>query len=651
LADTANILQLPSSGPVAKGSGPLLASTENGRILNYVEERLEQCRKARLQFERSWYTNLAFYFGKQYVQWSPSFGTVSGSFQRLYEPPAPSWRVRLVSNKIRPIVRTEIAKLTKETPEAYVIPASSDDDDIAAARAGERLFEYFFRSIKMKRVIRREAFWQVLCGTGFTKDWYDPTSPDSAGLPGRIRCEHVTPFHFYVPEMEEEELENQPYVIHVIAKTPDWVEDHYGVRLEPDSSSNGGVLEQRFLQAMGIQQGNAPDHVAIKEMWVKPCGEWPEGAVITWANEQILSATPSWPFEYDDYPFTKFEHIETGRFYGESAVTDLIPIQKEYNRTRSQIIESKNKMSKPQLAAPRGSIDANKLTSEPGLVVFYTPGFEKPTPIPLLPIPDYVIQELDRCQRDMDDISSQHEITKGQAPPGVTAATAISYLQEQDDSKLANSVSSVEEGIEKIGKHFLVYVQQFWDLARTIQVTGSDGQYESFMLSKADIKGNTDLNIQAGSGMPRSRAAKQAFIMQLGQMGWIPPDRALRYLDMAETGRLYEEMQVDQRQAQRENLQMLQGVQVQVNSWDEHMIHVAEHNNERKKQRFENAPDQVKQWFETHVRTHQMQMQMMQQQMGGAPPGAPAPPGGPHPVTSPVEMPPINPLQGGGING
>jgi len=271
----------------------------------------------------------------------------------------------------------------------------------------------------------------------------------------------------------------------------------------------------------------------------------------------------------------------------------------------------------------------------------------------------------------MEDISGQHEVSKGQTPPGVTAATAISYLQEGDDSKLGNSVSSIEEGVERIGKHLLEHVQQFWDLPRIVRVVGTDGEYESFQYSGADIAGNTDLNIQSGSAMPRSRAAKQAYIMQLGQMGWIPPDRALRYLDMAETGRLYEELQVDVRQAQRENLKMLQGVQVQVNTWDEHAIHVMEHNNERKKQKFESSPPEVMQMFEQHVQTHQMAMQqnmlqqqqfMAQGQMGGAPPGqAPALPPGPtpstagrpsmgqtaHPINQQVRMPFINPLEAG----
>lgn len=455
-------------------------------------------------------------------------------------------------------------------------------------------------------------FWTLITGTAFTKDWYDPTKLDPSGVPGAIQIEPISPFHLYVPDPQEEELENQPFVAHALAKDPEWVEARFHKRVVADSTAGAGVLEQKFLSALGVQ--NTPKtHASVKEMWVKPNKKFPEGAVVIWSGETLLYQSEGWPFEHNEYPFTKFDHIPTGRFYADSTIPDLVPLQKEYNRTRSQLVEAKNRMAKPQLVAPRGSVDPSKITSEPGLIVFYTPGFNPPTPIPLASIPAYAVQEIERCQRDMDDISAQHEITRGSTPPGVTAGTAISYLQEQDDSKLSHTVSSLEEGVERIGKHFLSHVQQFWEAQRKIKVVGDDGQFESFMFSRTDIRGNTDLKIEAGSAAPRSRAAKQAFITELGKMGWIPPDRALRYLDMAETGRLYEEMQIDSRQAQRENLKMKDGLPQGVNSWDNHEVHIIEHDNYRKRQAFENLSEDLKVLYEMHVQMHR---QLLAQSMG-----------------------------------
>lgn len=631
----------------------ILGPRLNRETVESCESMFERARKNRLQFERQWYTNLAFYFGRQNVQWAPG---VAGNYARMWEPPAPKWRVRLISNKIRPITRAELAKITKEKPQAFVIPASSDDDDLAAARAAEAIYEHLWRSLHCNRAIRRAAFWTLLCGTSFLKDWYDPEKKDKAGVQGVIEIEPVSPFHLFVPDPQEEELENQPYVVHALAKDPEWVNARFGANVQPDSGAGAGLLEQKFLSALGVQ--NTPkSHISVKEIWIKPNRKHPSGAVITWAGDTLLHQADEWPFAHGEYPFTKLDHIPTGRFYADSTIPDLIPLQKEYNRTRSQLVEAKNRMAKPQLIAPRGSVDPNKITSEPGLIIFYTPGFAPPEPIPLVNIPSYAVQELDRCQRDMDDISSQHEITRGSTPPGVTAATAISYLQEQDDSKLANTVASVEEGVERIGQHFLSHVQQFWTAQRKIKVVGDDGQFESFMFSRTDIRGNTDLKIEAGSATPRSRAAKQAFITELGKMGWIPPDRALRYLDMAETGRLYEEMQIDARQAQRENLKMKDGLPQSVNSWDNHEVHILEHDNYRKRQAFENLPDEQKMLFEQHVMQHR---QLVAMSMGQPiAPGEPLPAGGAAPPGQQGQLgpgappPPVGaqPTESGGMEG
>lgn len=611
-----------------------LSAKVQGNTLRYVQELHDTARKQRYQFERQWYLNMAFYAGRQWVAWQGLATSVANEFGRLVEPKAPSWRVRLIANKIRPVIRKELAKITKEKPQTFVVPASSDDEDIAAAHAGEKINEHLWRELEMNKVLRRTVFWACLCGSSFIKDWFGED----------IEVEPVSPFHFLIPDVQEEELENQPFVIHTLAKSPDWVWQKFKVNVEADTKANTAMMEQRFLSALGINQNDKQkSHVTVNEIWLRPNRKFENGAKVIWTKDKILSIKENgWPYEHGEYPFTKIDHIPTGHFYGASVIEDLVPLQKEYNRTRSQIIEAKNRMSKPQLMAPRGSVNPRQITSEPGLVILYTPGFQAPEPLPLQNIPGYVIQELDRIQMDINDISGQHEVTKGQTPPGVTAATAISFLQEEDDSLLSPTIANVEEAVERLGRHFLSHVHQFWADEHKIKVVGENGQWEVLEFNKSSIKDNTDLRVEAGSATPRSRAAKQAFIMELAQNGIIPPDRVLRYLGMAETGRMYEEFQVDTRQAQRENVRMSEGDIEEIdlgdgqpirmlppNSWDDHLVHIHEHNTFRKKQAFEALDDEAKQQFEQHVQLHTqvIQQQMMQAQANGQQPGQPGQPG------------------------
>lgn len=649
-----------SVGPESTGNQD--ASTELGvnkeqkRIVDWAKAQYERAKQARSGTERQWYLNLAFYFGKQNMVPRQNQSLITTASGTLYTPPAPYYRVRPVINRIRPTVRTELAKLTGQKPNAFVIPASSEDRDLFAAQAGEQIWDSLYRRHNFKRTIRKALFWTLICGSGYIKSYWDETKLDEEGQLGDICFEAETPFHIFVPDLREEELENQPFVIHAQLKSIDWVRLNFPeLKLNFPSKTGGEILEDSWLNLVG-GASNDQHKVLVLEVWVKPnkVALFPQGAAFTVIGDTLAQGMFGWPYEHGKYPFAKIDHIPAGKFYADSSIVDLIPLQREYNRTRGQIIEAKNRMAKPQLAAEKGSIDPSKITSEPGQVVLYTPGFNPPQPIPLQSLPSYVLQELDRILLDWSDIAGIHEVSQGQVPPGVSAATAISYLQEQDETKLNHTVDSLEIAIEKSAHMALSYVTQFWDGSRTVKVTGLDGTFDVMAFRGSDLRGNTDIKIEAGSALPTSRAAKQALIMDFMKMGFIQPDEGLEVLELGGINKIYDRLQIDKKQAQRENLKMAKvslelldmhveqemerittqeatevtddGVPldengipippdliVPVNTYDNHAVHVMVHNDFRKSQSFENQPQYVKELFDQHVNQHLASLEMMQQ--------------------------------------
>ncbi len=645
-------LSIPSPNSVMENQ---LTKRQSKQLLALVNEEFTKSRNNRWKAERQWYLNLAMYFGKQNIQ---TLDTPGGTRQfKLYTPPAPYYRSRPVVNRIRPAMRTEMAKLTAQKPNAFVVPASSDDRDMYAANAGEQIWDSMFRSKKIHRILRRSIFWTSVVGNGFIKSWWDEDKEDvTSGLMGDICYEPITPFHLFVPDLKEVEIEDQSFVIHAANRDAEQLQMMYNKQIS-SANADSSLLEESFANVMGVNEtGKKKNNVLVLEMWLKPNNYpvWPNGGMITVAGNEILAIHEGLPYDHRQYPFAHFRHVESGKFYGDSVIADLISLQREYNRTRGQIIESKNRMAKPQLTAEIGSIDPNKITSEPGQIILYRPGFTPPQPLPLQSIPSYVLEEQDRIKSDMDDISGQHDVSRGQVPSGVTAATAISYLQEQDDSMLSYTFDSIEEGIEKIAFQTLTYVKQYWDTKRKVKVTGEDGSFDVLAFEGSDLRDNTDIRIEAGSSLPTSRAAKQAFIMDLMKMGYIDPNKGLEVMEIGGINKIYEQVQVDVRQAQRENLKMAQATEeliqkfkeqklqeimqdpqaqeqlqsgqlqidpntgdltvngipmdtpliVPVNSWDDNRIHIERHNNYRKSQAFENLDPTAKDLFEQHVNAH-----------------------------------------------
>ena len=645
-----------------------MSDKERRETLSMLNNWFKRCRDDRSSFERQWYMNMAFYFGKQYVQWIQA-----GANSRLYDPPAPSWRVRMIINKTRRAIRTELSKLTREQPQPFVIPQSTDDGDIAAARAAEHITDFLMREMHFNKLLRRAVFWELLCGSSFLKTYWDAEQLDPSGVMGKACVEPVSAFHLLAPILQEEDIENQPYLIHASTKPVEYVEVRFGTKnLKPDASSGSSMLEQRFLNALSIS--GSPNSLLVRECWLKPCPKYPEGAFFVWIDEQLLYVRKSWPYSKPAYPFMKLDHVPTGRFYADSIIIDLIPLQREFNRTRSQIVESKNRMAKPQLMAIQGSVDASKMTSEPGLIIQVKPGYQMPVPIALQNLPQYVTEEVERIARDFDDLSAVNEVTRGNTPPGVEAAAAISYLQEENDNIFGPSVSSIEEAVEKTGQWLLHFVSEYWEETRKINVLGQNRVWESFEYTKGSINQNTSFYVEAGSAAPRSKAGKQAFLMELAERQYITPEQLLKYLDMTETGKLYEDQLVDQRQIQRENMmmssmeepqmdpmmmmqQMMAGPPVgeesvdpetgqpidpmqlpapslPINIYDNDELHIEGHGNFCKTQEYENLSEFNKGIHLAHLTEHMMRMQdalAMQQQMS-----APGVPGGEQPAEQPT---------------
>lgn len=635
------------------------------KIVDWAKNAYTNIKGARSSIERQWNLNLAFYFGQQYVLPRGNQGL------ELYVPPAPYWKTRAVFNHIRKFIRREHAKLTSQKPTAYIIPATSDDRDIFAAQAGEQIWDTMYREKRLKQVFSKAVWWNQICGTAYIKSYWDPdkivpnaTPPDpvtgETALQGDICITYETPYHVFIPDFRSEDIEDQPYIIHAKLKSADWVKLNFpNIAAVPNEEKANEILEAKWLNLIGMQTVKGMNAILVLEVWVKP-GEveiLPEGGVFTIIGDEIVQSTEGWPFALLEYPFCKLNHIPSGKFYGESTINDLRPIQKLYNKTRGQIIDSKDSTGKPKILAERGAIRASKITSEPGQVLEYEPAYSKPEFWVPPPIPSYVTQEIDRNLSDMADIAGQHEVSQGQTPPGITAATAINYLQEQDDVLLQETAMQIEAAVEKCAKLTLSYINEFWDAPRLVKITGPDGSFDVQAFKSSNLNGNTDIRIEGGSSLPISKAAKQAFILDMMKLGIIEPEKGLEVMEMGGIQKIYESINQDKRQAQRENLKMaavtdeLQQeyfetqvpkidpeiiasgdeelirnsipIMIPVNSWDNHPAHIHTHNTYRKSQAFEMLPDAAKYLFEQHVMLHEMSMQqdMMQeaamQQMGG----------------------------------
>lgn len=639
--------------------------TEEGKALTaWLSKNYSACKSARESEERQWKYNLAMYGGKQYVDIMRA-----GEFRgELAMRPNLSKKERLTINRLEAVVRTEMARLVSQKPSASCLPASADDEDLFAAMAAEQVWESQSKRRGYQAVFTDAAFWMCITGNGIIKSYWDDSALDGdAKTEGDIIYENVTPFNLLVPDVRQTDIERQPFLIHVYTKSLEWLHMYYeeelkdlphGEKLVANANAANEILEDTYLNISGGASKPDPDQVIVQEFWIKPGATkmFPNGGYAVLAGDILVAYEANGlPYNHQEYPFAHFHHIPSGKFYRRSVLNSLNALQVEYNSTRSQISDARKKMGKPQIVSQQGAIASTRWNNETGLNIQYKPGYPEPKPFPLQDLPSYIVQSQERITLDIEDISGQHQVSKGNAPPGVTAATAISFLQERDDSYLVPTYQSIEAASEKVARQTLSLVVQMWDVPRMIKVVGEDGSFDTLLLAGADIESGTDIRIEPGSALPTSKAARQAFIMDLMTNGFVTPEEGLEMLEVGGAQKLMDHLRNDKRQAQRENVRMKrldeneimthsmewvansgdpsqidpengQSLEipppvVTVNSWDNHQVHIEVHNRYRRSQAFEFLSDTVKAQFEAHVEMHKqyMHQEMLQKMLAGIP--------------------------------
>lgn len=625
-----------------------------------MQEEWAKAKSGRQRKQLQWFTNMAMFYGQQWVEQTRN--SMPGGYRDLlHTPRKPYYHERKIINRTRAFVRWELSKLVSQVPSATAVPASSEEQDLRAAYAAEQAWSSISEAKRLRYHYGRAAWWTILTGNGFIKTQWDNTCVDpKTGDVGDVKFGSVTPFHIFVPDLREQDIEDQPFIINAYTKPVEWCYHYFAKELEgksltPSVASANQILDEAYLN---LEAARTPDSCIVYETWVKPGATklLPEGGVIISIDNILISVyRDGLPYQHGQYPFTKFEHIPTSTFYADSPLVDLNELQREYNKLRSEISEAGKRMAKPQLIAQRGSVITSAMTNEPGQVIEYRPGMPPPQPMPLSPLPQYYLDQQDRVLSDWVDLSGEREVLRGNAPPGVTAGTAINYLQEAANQFLTPQYQSIEQGYEKIAGQTIELFVQYVDMPRKIRTIGADGAFDTMLLSSSDIVNGTDIRIEPGSSVGKSQAANEAKIMDMFAVGILQPQEARQLLEIGGAKKMQDTLAVAEKKAQRENMRMkmlkpqdinaateefrqatlerlmemdpeamsdpetMSEIQdlvapplIPIDDFDVHEVHIETHNRFRMGQEYELLPMEVKEQFDQHVAQHeQMQQQAM----------------------------------------
>lgn len=575
------------------------ALTPEELLAEEVTKDFLQRQSERRILERCWQLDMNFVCGNQYCELDAS-GELTEEEQKYF------WQTKRVFNHIAPIVDTRLSKLSRIRPALSVCAASDDEADRHSAAMASAILSCVQDTADLDGVLTTGTIWSETCGTAFYKVIWNAGGGNPLGvtdegkkiLSGDVAVAAVSPFEIYPYSLSVEGISEQPSIIHAKSLSVQDIFDLYGVRLE------GRDIEEFSLAPFSQNSNSSADMCGLKavrhgyetviERYERPTAERPNGRLTVVAGGKLLFDGELPYINGEDggrgYPFIKqVAQPLAGNFFGASVVDRLIPLQRAYNALKNRKHEFLNRVAMGTVAVEDGSLDADGLAEDglvPGQILIYRQGSTPPQPVNFGAVPDEFFKEEESLLSEFARIAGSGDISENaQRYSGITSATGLQLIIDQDDVRLNFAYDSIKRAVKAIGRHILRLYRQFATDLRLMKYAGANNVLNLFYFKGSDISSD-DVVLDADSDLNMTPAQKRTVIYEIldkglfsdenGKLSVSAKNKLLELLGYGSLAGTRDLGELHRARAGEENLKMRTG-NAEVKDYDDHETHVAEH--------------------------------------------------------------------------
>lgn len=597
---------------------PRIVESEDVRKWNKLREA---ARHARLPYERDWWLNVAFTYDEQYSEWSNEIQNVRRIKRDRLPDGTEDRKPRPVANKIKHFAQQQHAFMKQLRPIPEVEP--TNEDIIAQSDAEVALGYCVWASTPgvtdFERTLSRAHWWAIVAGTSFMKWTWDSNKKQP-------QITYVDPFSLFIDPFAED-WNQVRWVIHSKYMDKEGVYDAYGRELK-----GKGEKQDATRAALLREMGNAPavEGYTVNEIWMKPSRRKPGGLFGAWCGQETLIEAGDIPYDElrdaGKLPFTPMGVVPglNTPYYG-SDVKTMRPLQMELNKTHAQELMMGDNFAGLWWWIPQeAELEQGKMSPSAARdQVLRGTGAEGIKPEIIAPPAMPQTDRKDWIAAEMKDAVGIHDVSSGQVQGRLESAKAIEEVKEGDATRLSELADSTAWAIAEGFTQLTWLAKQYETEKKMVTVFSAEGipQVREFKAREADP--GIQYRVSMGNGLGHTKAGRQEALYNLWDRGILQEDpvRMLKLLDVGGPLPLTSDAR-DTMLARNENFDMARGTAVVPNSWDNHPIHIKEHNDFRKTNAFKLLGNREKALFEFQVRTHEalflreLEKQAMQQLVG-----------------------------------
>lgn len=660
---------------------PRKESNFGNEIAGYVNDEYQRRLTERRAFELQWRLNMEFFNGNQYLEIDPASNTIQ-ELPKLWwyqEREVFNQVATIAETRIAKLTRQKpIMKVRPASGDDRDVSAAKVSSKLLASAWHDQEMDSKYSDIaswlELSGTVLLKPIWDKNAGRLVSREMIPDQQTDM--LPGQdgrqeeIRTDEVDdqlgidqqmleiregdvdtaivpPHEFFPDSSYRDGMHLCRSVIHARAYHLDEIKEMWGQDVEQEevdvmtlqrtTSSIGGLGYGSTTMKTGVAK--LKNHAVLKEYYEKPSQKYPQGRYIVVCGDKTLHVGPM-PYMLGqdgepEFPFIRIISVhKPGIFWGGTIIERCVPIQRRYNALRNRKAEYLNLVTIGAWYEPEGSIDEDtELNNAPGNRVRYRPGINgaKPEPVSFPSLPGSFEREEQTLLSEFTAVSGVSELARfGQAPSGVKSGVALGIATEQDDTRQAVTAQRIANAVTTLGKYWLRLYRQFVQEPRLLRSVGADREVEVREWEVSDLTSD-DVIIENVAALSETPAQRRQMVFDLLSAGLfnrpetsaLSDDARRKVFELLEFGHwesgAEDDTQLQRSRARRENQQIMKGAPAMVQDFDDHAIHLEQHNRQRMMAEYEELlrVPMIGQVIDNLMRQHigqHTQAVMMQQQ-------------------------------------
>jgi hypothetical protein len=503
---------------------------------------------ATIMREMTWFRNILYYLGEQWVSWFAESQTFGRRFELSGNIPTP------VANSVREYVRSTKALVLNKRYTVRVWPNSRERQDIDASELGSDLLRWMdsLEDAEIEDVKEWLTMWVILAGNGFARTFAEVDNGvyilgkdgKSRSTGGEVAVEPLLPFNVIVP-MSGLKLRKKSWVALKSLKPREWVEDMHHILL-PEVSSERQQLEYetQLMQLVAnvspwkmrgvevdLSETEKEDLVVYREIEYRPTTDYPRGRYVAMAGDTVVKKIAEMPVPVSknghyDYSVVHFPYNFTpGGFWATGGVDDLISPQNTINEIDQGLAINRKSLGRPFVLSP-AQLTMRRMSSrgQALLAIEYdgrNAGGAKPEIHPGTPYPNQVLDEREQQRMVMQEAAGDPKnVLRGHTPTAGASGVMVDTLREAAEASHSPDIARFYRNWSKVQRLRLTVAQQLFTETRIIKVPGEGNKIKIKAFKGSDLHDNTDVRLELDSSLSSTQAGRNEITLRLVEAGF-----------------------------------------------------------------------------------------------------------------------------------